>query len=78
LANVRVCLAVACNHPFARRQWVSLAEAASEPFIGLIQEQYPRYLEYRDATFAQGNKKPRVIEEHDGWAGLFSSVLVPA
>ena len=74
LANVRVCLAVACNHPFARRQSVSLAEAPREPFIGLIREQYPRYHEYVDAIFARVNAKPHIVEEHDGWAGVFSSV----
>ena len=74
LANVRVCLAVACNHPFARRQSVSLAEAAREPFIGLIREQYLRYHEYVDAIFARVNAKPHIVEEHDGWAGVFSSV----
>jgi DNA-binding transcriptional LysR family regulator len=74
LASVRVCLAVSRNHPFARRPSVSLAEAAREPFIGLIRELYPRYHEYVDAIFARVNQKPRIIEEHDGWAGVFSSV----
>ena len=74
LANVRVCLAVACNHPLARRKSVSLADAAREPFIGLIREQYPRYQDYLAAIFAPVNEKPRVVEEHDGWAGVFSSV----
>ncbi len=74
LANVRVCLAVACNHPLARRTSVSLADAAREPFIGLIREQYPRYQDYLAAIFAAVNEKPRIVEEHDGWAGVFSSV----
>src|SRR5262249_36525730 len=52
LAAVRVCLAVSCNHPFARRKSVSLAEAAREPFIGLLPEKYPRYQEYVAAIFA--------------------------
>ena len=74
LANVRVCLAVACNHPFARRQSVSLVDAAREPFIGLIREQYPRYQKYLAAIFARVNEKPCFVEEHDGWTGVFSSV----
>lgn len=74
LATVRVCLVVSCDHSFARKQSVSLADAAREPFIGLIREKYLRYQEYMDATFARVSKKPRVIEEHDGWTGLFSSV----
>jgi DNA-binding transcriptional LysR family regulator len=74
LVNVRVCLAVACHHPFARRKSVSLVDAAREPFIGLIREQYPRYQEYLDAIFAGMIHKPRILEEHDGWAGVFSAV----
>jgi DNA-binding transcriptional LysR family regulator len=74
LASVRVCLIVSCDHSFAGKQSVSLADAAREPFISLIREKYPRYNEYLDVTFAGVNKKPRVIEEHDGWPGLFSSV----
>jgi LysR family transcriptional regulator, benzoate and cis,cis-muconate-responsive activator of ben and cat genes len=74
LATARVCLVVASNHPFAQRKSVSLADAAREPFIGLMREKYLRYQQYLDATFARVSEKPRVIEEHDGWAGLFSSV----
>jgi LysR family transcriptional regulator, benzoate and cis,cis-muconate-responsive activator of ben and cat genes len=74
IVNVRVCLAVACNHPFAQRKSVSLIDAAREPFIGLVRELYPRYQEYVDAIFAHVNAKPRIVEEHDGWAGVFSSV----
>jgi DNA-binding transcriptional LysR family regulator len=74
LATARVALAVSCNHPFARRQSVSLADAAREPFIGLIGEKYPRYEEYLAAIFARVNDKPRIVEEHDGWSGVFSAV----
>ena len=70
----RVCLAVSCDHPFAARRSVSLADAAREPFIGLTREEYPRYLEYLSAIFARVNDKPRIVEEQDGWSGVFSSV----
>ena len=56
------------------RQSVSLADAAREPFIGLTHEEYPRYKEYLGAIFARVNDKPRVVEEHDGWSGVFSAV----
>ena len=74
LLTARVCLAVSCNHPFARRQSVSLADAAREPFIGLTREEYPRYLEYLNAIFARVDDKPRLVEEQDGWSGVFSAV----
>jgi DNA-binding transcriptional LysR family regulator len=74
LLTVRVCLAVSCNHPFVQREAVSLTEAAREPFIGLLHEEYPQHRVYVDAIFARVKDKPRFIEEHDGWAGLFSAV----
>jgi len=74
LATGRVCLAVSCNHPFARRKSVSLDEAAREPFIGLAPEKYPRYPEYVATLFASVKDKPRFVEEHDGWAAVYSAV----
>jgi hypothetical protein len=65
---------LAFNHPFARRQSISLVDAAREPVIGLTPEKYPRYQEYVGAIFACVNKKPRIVEKHDGWAGAFSAV----
>jgi DNA-binding transcriptional LysR family regulator len=70
----RICLAVSCEHPFAARRSVSLADAARQPFIGLTLEEYPRYKEYLDAIFMPTDHKPRVVEEHDGWSGVFSAV----
>ncbi|OAI43244.1 hypothetical protein AYO41_02430 [Verrucomicrobia bacterium SCGC AG-212-E04] len=74
LMTVRVCLAVSSDHPFARRKTVSLSDAARERFVGLMRDEYPRYQEYLDATFAPVIGKPRIVEEHDGWAGVFSAV----
>ena len=74
LLTGRVCLAVSCEHPFAARRSVSLVDSAREPFIGLTHEEYPRYMEYLSAIFARVNGKPHVVEEQDGWSGVFSSV----
>ena len=72
--TARICLAVSCKHPFARRQSVSLAEAAREPFVGLMHEEFPQHQVYVDAIFARVKHKPRFVEEHDGWTGVFSAV----
>lgn len=74
LITTRVCLAVSCNHPFAQRKAVSLTEAAREPFIGLLHEEYPQHRVYVNAIFARVKHKPRFVEEQDGWAELFSAV----
>lgn len=74
LITSRACLAVSCNHPFAQRKAVSLTEAAREPFIGLLHEEYPQHRVYVNAIFARVKHKPRFVEEQDGWAELFSAV----
>ena len=74
LMGLPVCLAVSRNHPFAQRKAVSLAEAALQPFIGLLHEEFPQHRVYLAAIFAGVRTKPRFVEEHDGWAGLFSAV----
>jgi DNA-binding transcriptional LysR family regulator len=78
LLSGHVCLAVPCDHPFAKKRSVSVADAAREPFVGLTLEEYPRYKEYLDAIFAGVDQKPRVVEEHDGWSGVFSAVSAGA
>ena len=74
LVTIRVCLAVSCNHPFAQRKAVSLSEAAREPFVGLLHEEYPQHRTYVNAIFARVKHKPQFVEEHDGWTELLSAV----
>ena len=74
LKTARLCLAVSSSHRFARKQSVSLTDAAREPFVGLTRESYRQYYEYLASIFARVNPKPRIVEEHDGWTGLFSAV----
>ena len=74
LMSLRVCLTVSCTHPFAQRKSIPLAEAAREPFVGLLHEEFPQHRVYVNAIFARVKDKPRFVEEHDGWAGLFSAV----
>ena len=52
LFHERVCLAVAPNHPFARRRSVPLTDAVCEPFIALTAEGYPVYYDYLLAILA--------------------------
>ena len=74
LKTARLCLAVSSSHPFARKRSVSLTDAAREPFVGLTRESYRQYYEHLASIFARVNPKPRIVEEHDGWTGLFSAV----
>jgi DNA-binding transcriptional LysR family regulator len=74
LVRERICLAVPPHHPFATRRSVSLADAASEPFIGLTREEYPDYHSFLSVIFSRVKTKPHLIEEHDSVSGVMSSV----
>ena len=62
------------HHAFAARRSVSLADAASEPFIGLTREEYPDYHSFLSVIFGPVKTKPHIIEEHDSISGVMSSV----
>jgi len=51
LFHERVCVAVALQHPFARRRVIPIAEVAAEPLIGLTREDYPNYYDYLSIIF---------------------------
>ena len=70
----RVCVAVAPQHPFARRRAIPIAEVAAEPLIGLTREDYPSYYDYLSIIFAKVKQKPRVVEEHDSFSAIISTV----
>ena len=74
LFRQRVCVAVAPQHPFARRRNVPLIEAAAESLICLTREDYPNYYDYFSIIFSKVKQKPRVIEEHDSMSGIMSAV----
>ncbi len=74
LFHERVCVAVALQHPFARRRAIPIAEIAAEPLIGLTREDYPNYYDYLSIIFSKVKQKPRVVEEHDSFSAVISAV----
>jgi DNA-binding transcriptional LysR family regulator len=74
LFHERVCVAVALQHPFARRRAIPITEVAAEPLIGLTREDYPNYYDYLSMIFSKVKQKPRVVEEHDSSSGVISAV----
>jgi DNA-binding transcriptional LysR family regulator len=74
LFHDRVCVAVAPQHPFARRRAIPIAEVATEPLIGLTREDYPNYYDYLSTIFLKLKQKPRVVEEHDSFSAVMSAV----
>lgn len=67
-------LAVSPKHRFARRDSVSLAEAAREPFVGYNREEYRDYYRRLNSVFAKIKPKPRIVEEHDGFSSLIPAI----
>jgi DNA-binding transcriptional LysR family regulator len=74
LFRERVCVAVAPQHPFARRGAISISEVATEPVIGLTHEDYPEYYDHLSIIFSKEKQKPRVVEEYETMAGILSAV----
>jgi LysR family transcriptional regulator, benzoate and cis,cis-muconate-responsive activator of ben and cat genes len=74
LFHERVCVAVAPQHPFARRRAIPITEVAAEPLIGLTREDYPNYYDYLSIIFSKLKQKPRVVEEHDSFSAVMSAV----
>jgi DNA-binding transcriptional LysR family regulator len=74
LFHERVCVAVALQHPFARRRAIPITEVAAEPLIGLTREDYPNFYDYLSILFSKVKQKPRVVEEHDSFSAVMSAV----
>src|ERR1700748_3362512 len=74
LFQERVGVAVAPQHPFARRRAIPIAEVAAEPLIGLTREDYPSYYDFLSIIFSKVKQKPRVVEEHDSFSGTIAPV----
>jgi DNA-binding transcriptional LysR family regulator len=74
LFHERVCVAVALQHPFARRRAIPITEVAAEPLIGLTREDYPNYYDFLSIIFSKVKQKPRVVEEHDSFSAVMSAV----
>src|SRR5437667_5492867 len=70
----RVCVAVAPQHPVARRRPGPRAEVAAEPLIGLIRENHSNFYDYLSRIFSKSKQKPRVVEEHDSFSAIMSAV----
>ena len=67
-------LAVAPNHPLARRRVVTLADAVREPFIAYSRKDYPDYHELLASVFSATKGRVRIAEETDGVSSLISAV----
>src|SRR4029077_4036278 len=63
-------LAVSPKNRLARRRAVSLDEAACEPFVGLVPDEFPDYHYFIDTVFASTKTKHQIVEERDSVDGI--------
>src|SRR5260370_9345729 len=61
LFHERVCVAVALQHPFARRRAIPITEVAPEPLIPLTREDYPSSFDFLSIIFSKVKQKPPVV-----------------
>jgi hypothetical protein len=47
---------------------------AAEPLIGPTREDAPDYYDFVSIIFSNVKQKPRVVEEHDGFSAIISTV----
>ena len=74
LERMQARLAVAPDHPLARRRTVSLADAVREPFVAFARGEHSGYHAQLAAIFADVKSKPRIVEEHDSVSSLISAI----
>jgi len=74
LYRERVCVAVASEHPFARRRTIPIREVAAETLLGLTRKNYPNYQAFLSIVLSKVKRKPRVVEEYDNMSGIMSAV----
>jgi DNA-binding transcriptional LysR family regulator len=67
-------VAVALNHPLARRRSAALADIVREPLVAYTRTDYPEYHELLQHTFASLKARPRIAEEHDSVSSLIAAV----
>lgn len=74
LSREHIRLAVGPTHRLARRPAVSIEDAAREPFIVLVPDEFRDYHYFVDEVFASAKAKPTIVAERDSVAGLISAV----
>lgn len=74
LARDPMCLAVAPDHPLARRRSVTLEQASREPLVVFSRAEYPEYFEYLQTSFRAIKAKPKIAEEHDSAASVIAAI----
>lgn len=67
-------LAVAPNHPLARKRVATISEVAREPLVVYSRSDYPDYHEMLTALFVAAKAKPQYAEEHDGVTSIIAAV----
>lgn len=74
LQSYPVGVAVAANHPFARRRRVTLADACTQPVVAYSRKEYPDYYNFIALSIGPKAKKLNLVEECDSGTSLRAAV----
>lgn len=74
LKSYPVGVAVAANHPYARRRRVTPRDACAEPIIAYSRKEYPDYHEFVARSIGASAKELNIVEECDSGASLTAAV----
>jgi len=74
-AKLRVCVALADDHPLARKERVSLAELAGESFIGVADTAVPGRNEWVRKLCRRAGFKPRFVAQTDDISETYSRIV---
>lgn len=69
-----VCVALHPAHPLARARQVGLEQLAKESLVAFTLADYPEHQAWVAELFAQLNRPPRIVEEHDSITSLIAAV----
>jgi len=76
LCRYRLVVAVASDHPLARRRTVSIAKVAAEPLVAFRRRDYSGYYKTLEEIFSPHKVRPRVAVECDSASSLITEVEV--
>lgn len=76
LQDYPICVGVPPSHRLARAKEVKLEQIASEPFVAYSRAEYPEYHAMLKDLFAQCERKPRIVEEHDSGPSLIAAAAI--
>jgi DNA-binding transcriptional LysR family regulator len=76
LRRYRFCIAMAPDHPLARKRQLRVADVAAEPLVAFRRQDYSGYYTLLDKVFTPHGLKPRIAVECDSNGSMVTEIEV--